>query len=573
MAHSTFRKLLQRTRNVNANDRRRPHSPTPFRPHVEGLEERWVLATVHWINPTAGVWADPASWSTGAVPGPNDDVVLDAPGNGTVIHPAGDDTVHSLTGTNSLVLSGGSLRLAAASTFDGPLDLVGGTLATGGMLTVNGPLLWTAGTMLWTGQTFADVTTVANGGLDITGPGPKLLMNGYLDNAQHGTLSGSPLTLQSAGFENLSTGTLEVWGSGVETNDMPLDYHSGFGNRGSVLVSDGTGFGGDFSNDGVVEVSRGGLGLGGYPYEVINTGTIELAGGDLWMSGDYIDDSGIITGAGNVTANSVHDYTNITGPITAAGDMTVSAFGTLLSGPGFSIGGTLSVHALSIGIGNTTVHAGAITLITEDYGAGISNSDISTDSNFSVSVADAFSRFYFSNSTVESPTFTNGRADTYFEGSTLTADSLVNDGLLNFDSASSAAVRDFTNRGALMMAGYISGNLVNTGSLYVGGVDGIGQLTVGGDFTQTATGRLYLNIMDAGRYSQLNVGGTASLDGTLTVSAASTLVEGDSFQAMTFANVVGNFARYDMPNLDAGLFLDAVLGDDGLTLVVRRHQG
>ena len=62
------------------------------------------------------------------------------------------------------------------------------------------------------------------------------------------------------------------------------------------------------------------------------------------------------------------------------------------------------------------------------------------------------------------------------------------------------------------------------------------------------------------------------LDGTLAVSASTILMEGDSFQAITFASAVGTFAEYNMPDLGAGLFLDVVLGDDGLTLVVRRHD-
>ena len=565
MAHSFFGKLWQRTQHTRTNGSRLLRPPAQFRPRVEGLEERWVLATVHWINPASGIWADPANWSTGAVPGPDDDVVLDAPGNPAVVHSTGVDAVQSLAGTDSLILSGGSLRLAAASTFDGGLDIIGGTLGAATRLTINGSLLWTAGTV-------AGSTVVANGGLDITGPDAKVL-SADLQNAQDGVLSGSPLTLQNGLFANLSGATLTVEDSAIEA---VLDFNddSGISNRGDIQFFGNSGLGArGVDNSGTIRVHGGSFGMGAYGGDVSNSGTIELDGGDFSMSGDYIEDSGIITGAGNVTLHTVHEYANITGPVTAAGDMTISAFGTSLSGPGFSIGGTLAVHALSIGIGNTTVHAGAITLVTEDYGAGISNSDVSADSNFTVSVADAFSRIYFTNSTVESPTFNNGRADTYFEGSTLTADSLVNEGTLTFDSVSSSSIREITNRGALMIAGYFSGNLVNAGSLYVGGVDGIGQLTVGGDFTQTATGRLYLNIMDAGQYSQLNVGGTAYLDGTLSVSTLSnTLMEGDSFQAMTFANAVGNFAHYEMPTLDAGLFLDAVLGDNGLTLVVRRHD-
>ncbi len=245
--------------------------PGRFRPQVESLEDRWVLTTVHWINPTGGFWSDPAGWSTGAVPGPGDDVVLDAPGDVSVIHAAGDDAANSIAGANTLILSGGSLTLAAASDFDGSLDLVGGTLAAGPMLMVNGPLLWTAGNV-------GPGTTVANGGLDITGPDPKLLRGGF-ENAQAGTISGSPLMIQNGGFENLANATLDIWGSGIQANDS--DNSSGIWNQGYMQLTDSVGLGGAVTNDGDLEVLSAGLGLGGYLDNVDNNGTIELNGGGL----------------------------------------------------------------------------------------------------------------------------------------------------------------------------------------------------------------------------------------------------------------------------------------------------
>ncbi len=555
MAHSFFRKLLRRTTS---------HSAVPFRPRVEGLEERWVLATVHWINPAGGFWADAAGWSTGAVPGPDDDVVLDAPSNPAVIHSAGDDAVHSLAGADTLILSGGSLRLAAAATFDGGLDLAGGTLGVATRLTVNGSLLWTAGTL--TGY-----SVVANGGLAITGPDMKVL-NAELDNTQAGILSGSTLVLQNGGLVNMATGTLEVWGSGVETNDMPLGDPSGFGNDGWVLIYDGTGFGGSFSNSGVIEVVRGGLRFGGPRQVVTNTGTIEVDSGDLGANADYFDDPGTITAAGNVWINAI-DGINLAGATTAGGDMTIIAAGfSDLSGPGFSAGGTLVLGAANIGISNTTVHAGAIEMQTDDLGAFIGDSRISVDTSFRVAGAFFGSVFRFGHSTVETPSLFNSAELELWDSSTLVADTVVNEGEFTADAASVFTIRNITNDGYLAIAGSISDNLVNAGELAIGGFDGTGQLNVGGDYTQTPTGRLDLNIAGTDQYSQLNVGGTAYLDGTLAVTALNTLTEGDTFQAMTFANVVGNFARYNMPNLDAGLFLDAVLDDGGLTLVVRRQD-
>lgn len=527
-----------------------------FRPKVEGLEDRWVMTAVHWINPAAGFWADPASWSTGAVPGPDDDVVLDAPGDVTVIHPAGDDTVHSIAGTDALVLSGGSLSLAAASNFDGSLELAGGNLAAGPMLTVNGPLLWTAGNV-------DRETIVANGGLDISGPDPKLL-TGYLQNAQDGTLSGSVLMLQGGEFANLPGATLDIQGSGIQATDS--NNSSGIWNRGQVWLTNSAGLGAAVTNDGDLEVLAGGLGLGGYLDTVTNNGTIEMNGGNFGANGKYFDDFGSITGAGNIGIAFAEGIL-IWGPVTATGDMNLSFSHANLRNAAYWVGGTLSIDAVTFSFDNATVHAGAINLMDGYNGAGIYDSDVTVDSSFRAAVG--FLSLVVSNSTITTPSFnTSGYVE--FRGATLTADSVVNDGVLTFDSSSAHTITDITNRGYLTISGSVSGNLVNAGWLAISGPFGIGQLAVGGDFTQTATGHIELDI-NGNQSNQLNVGGTAYLDGTLAVSAPRTLVEGDSFQAITFANAVGSFARYDVQGLDAGLFLDPVLGDDGLTLVVRRQ--
>jgi hypothetical protein len=43
---------------------------------LEPLEERRLLATVTWTNPAGGDWDTTGNWSTGALPGSADDVVI-----------------------------------------------------------------------------------------------------------------------------------------------------------------------------------------------------------------------------------------------------------------------------------------------------------------------------------------------------------------------------------------------------------------------------------------------------------------------------------------------------------------
>jgi len=52
-------------------------------------------ATVSWIG-GSGDWNTTANWSTGALPGPDDDVVIDRPGDITVTHSGGAHSVKSI---------------------------------------------------------------------------------------------------------------------------------------------------------------------------------------------------------------------------------------------------------------------------------------------------------------------------------------------------------------------------------------------------------------------------------------------------------------------------------------------
>ncbi len=90
--------------------RRRPPrgAASRFQPVVENLEGRLVPSTVRWTNPAGGDWADATNWDSGNLPGPGDDVVIDVWGGATITHTAGQDSVHSLTSSNPLNLSGGS---------------------------------------------------------------------------------------------------------------------------------------------------------------------------------------------------------------------------------------------------------------------------------------------------------------------------------------------------------------------------------------------------------------------------------------------------------------------------------
>ena len=201
---------------------------------------------VRWIAQTDGFWDVGANWSTGVVPGPNDDVVIDVPHNTTVTHRQGSDVVRSLRSRNPVIVSGGVLTLDAASTIDNTLSLRGGTLLGPGELTVVGPFEWTGGIL-------AEGHMVARGGISISGPDSKAMAFYTLDNAGIASWRDADIAAKQSVINNLSGATLRLGdrcfcGSGTFVNYGILDKISGTGtarftgpveNAGQVLVRTG----------------------------------------------------------------------------------------------------------------------------------------------------------------------------------------------------------------------------------------------------------------------------------------------------------------------------------------------
>jgi hypothetical protein len=127
--------------------------------------------------------------------------------------------------------------------------------------------------------------------------------------------------------------------------------------------------------------------------------------------------------------------------------------------------------------------------------------------------------------------------------------------------------------GILSGSGTINGSVRNAAQIDVGGAGAAGQLTINGDYTQTAGGILNIELgsFDSGNYDQLFITGNASLDGTLNVTLLDDFFarDGDAYAALTFGSHTGDFATYNLPDLGTDFFLDPNLGDTGLTLTTR----
>lgn len=101
--------------------------------------------------------------------------------------------------------------------------------------------------------------------------------------------------------------------------------------------------------------------------------------------------------------------------------------------------------------------------------------------------------------------------------------------------------------GNLSGSGTLEGTVTNSGNFLPGGASDIDRLTVLGDYTQTASGTLTVELgglLVAQEYDQLRVIGAATLDGTLSVGLADLFVPlpGNQFRVVRYNSLTGDFA-------------------------------
>lgn len=173
--------------------------------------------------------------------------------------------------------------------------------------------------------------------------------------------------------------------------------------------------------------------------------------------------------------------------------------------------------------------------------------------------------------------FSNAGALTVGSGSTLsvggagvytqTGGKTVVDGTLQ-------AITLFINGGALAGSGSIQAfNIVNSGAFGPGSSPG--ALTVAGDFTQTSSGILEMELagtLAGSQYDHFSVQGAFHADGTLLVKLIDGFdpLGGESFDLLDWTTLTGAFATIGLPQLRAGLswdtsrlYLDGVLAVAG----------
>ena len=479
------------------------HAAEPFR-------ARFALAlnpnTVLWISDSDGNWSDPTRWSTGRVPGTNDPVLIDRAGANPVITIDQDLSLPSLRSREALVASNRKLTLYGSHASE------------------------------WAGA-----VTLSNCTVTLTGLGAVLSAPGVTQSVDTSFLaqSGARLSLpQLARFTGpaISDKTVRATGAGSRVD--------------LAALTEFTGLGGPFRSS----------------LEANNGGTIAVAKLAVLNNVDLLLHSagGVPTAqltrytAGQVTATSVHPDFGALIDVSNAGFVAES--GSRITLPGFAsiaISGDTTWEARGAG---SRLDFSNLTSVT---GPTSGRLEVQT---FEGGVIDLTGlngvtkgRWTFASDGVGSLTdLRNVSILACTSGSICEAD---HDGLvrlhpgavttsgIEFQLRATGAIElgalELGATGRLTGAGTLTANVSNGGEVIPGA--SAGAITINGDYTQTAAGKLRIELggLTAGtQFDQLNVTGLATLNGNFTISRISgfTQATGQSFRVLTFGSRAGDFA-------------------------------
>ncbi len=124
-------------------------------------------------------------------------------------------------------------------------------------------------------------------------------------------------------------------------------------------------------------------------------------------------------------------------------------------------------------------------------------------------------------------------------------------------------------QGQFSGTGEVVGSVWNAGLVAPG--DGVGTLSIDGDFAQEAGGQLVVDLASIVTHDQLSISGTALLDGTIDVRLDDGFLPnlGDFFTIVEAdGGVQGNFATQLVPTLGSGLTFQVVYAGTEVTLQV-----
>ena len=292
-----------------------------------GLAASAKADSVSWVG-GSGNWNEAVNWSTGAVPGELDDVIIDRPGIEVVVtYRLGLSTVKSLRSEEEILLQSGTLRVTSTVQMGGKLKLAGAGTLKQATVTTTGA-----------GQVMAESGGILDGVTLATGVGGSgLTIAGGL------TLSGGAKLTASAGFGLLfAGGTQTVGGSGEIVLENGGRIFMGYGGESTVTVGPLVtvrGPGQIFESSPASLINEGTFLVDGpgqvwtiQPSVFTNRGTLRATGGGHLevKSPNWTQQGTVIAGAASILSFG-GAWTN-EGTITVAPDATVNLIGTLSGG-------------------------------------------------------------------------------------------------------------------------------------------------------------------------------------------------------------------------------------------------
>jgi hypothetical protein len=480
------------------------------------------------------------NWSGGVMSGTGTTTVADS---ATLTLTGGEDDQRNLVNNGTINWNSGNFTLNTGATF-----------TNNGTLNDNGDHSWSSN-----GSTFENAGAyVKTAGTGTTAIGPLFNNSGSVD-IQSGTLTltnggtedgsftvedGATLDLNSGNFTfsgsssvtgfntgtvilNTNTTVAGTYDLGTGTTKVPNTFAT------VAFTSPVTSVGSILNVDGYVEFS------GGNP---ISVDTLTLTTFGTVTGTDEVDISGTLSWNAGVMSGT--GSTNVLDSATATFDG--NQYANLEGGRSFTNNGTVNWVGsadITLNDGATFTNNGSFTDAT-DHGLSGNGGTFNNNGTF-VKVAGPGTTTVGSNLSFFNSGLASMQSGTlYIVGGQYTQITGQTDiGAGAFLQADGGVV---ILDGSLSGYGSVNGDVFNSGTVLPGEDGSPGILTINGNYTQTATGTLNLQIDDpnGAGFDQLAIAGNVALDGTLNVTLLNGYLpnSGDSFPVLFFASSNGTFA-------------------------------